>query len=101
MVRFAFTVIWTLLVVGLALATFGEADSVTRAFLSAFALFGILGIYLSWPHARRERSLRKEKDGEVELFVWIELDGNERRSTTDPRPEWDADGDGDGDGGGD
>jgi hypothetical protein len=51
---------------------------------------------------RRRGSLRRERgpDG-AEVFVWIELDGSERRSTRDPRPDWDsAEGGADGDGGG-
>ncbi|PWJ21886.1 hypothetical protein [Jannaschia seohaensis] len=44
---------------------------------------------------RRRASLRQDGDA----YVWVELDGSERRSSRDPRPGWDREEQGDADGG--
>jgi uncharacterized membrane protein len=102
MFRFAFVTLWTGLALAMTLAVQDEADAFQRAFLILFTGFGAVFMVVTWRQWRRRRSLRTEVEGGVTVYVWIDLDGRERRSTDDPRPDWDAaDGDGDGDGGGD
>lgn len=70
--------------------------------IAALVFLGLVAYaVLKWfGKSRRRKSLRREGG----LYVWLELDGSEKRSTDDPRPAWDAedaaDGDGDGGGGG-
>jgi hypothetical protein len=66
-----------------------------------FPLAGLVATYGTWLAWRRRRSLRVEERDGTTWYVWIEIDGSERRSTKDPRDDWDSDADGDGgDGGG-
>jgi uncharacterized membrane protein len=102
MFRFAFVTLWTGLALAMAIAVHDEADAVQRAVLIFFTGLGAILMLVTWRQWRRRSSLRTEVEGGVTVHVWIDLDGRERRSKDDPRPDWDAaDGDGDGDGGGD
>ncbi len=100
MFRFAFTTLWTALPLAMLLSVLDETDALQRAVFLVFIGFGAIFMLVTWRQWRRRRSLRTEVEGGVSVYVWIDLDGRERRSTADPRPDWDAaDGDGDGDGG--
>ncbi|WP_136442182.1 hypothetical protein [Pacificoceanicola onchidii] len=60
-------------------------------FLSFFFVAG--GLYALWLSVRRykrRQSLRTQKTEFGIEFVWIDFDGSERRSSTDPTPQWDA-----------
>ena len=97
-----FAVLWTVLSMTLIVAGFDQIQAWERSVALIFPLAGCLFIHHAWRRLRRQRSLRIEVDRGVALYVWIDLDGTERRATTDPRDDWDGDGgDGDGDGGGD
>jgi len=88
----------------LSLLLFGgvaELAPLERAVFMIFPISGVVFTWISWLHLRRRRSLRMETIGAVTFYVWIDLDGTERREMKDPREDWDSDGDGDGDGGGD
>ena len=100
MFRLVFSTIWTGLPLAVLLSDTGLQDW-ERAVLVLFVGVGLLFIWLNWRSLRRLRSLRTEREGDVTVYVWTELDGTERRSTRDPREDWarqDAD-DSDGDGG--
>ena len=96
-----FALLWTAM--ALLLLFFGGIETLAPLERAIFMIFPITGIALtwaSWRQLRRRRSLRVETVGGVSVYVWIEMDGTERRATKDPRDDWDSDGDG-GDGGGD
>ena len=102
MYRLVFAVIWTTLTLLLALFATDGMEPWERKLIFLFPAFGLVFTVLSWMHWRRRSSLRTEVVGGATVYVWIDFCGRERRSETDPRPDWDAeDGDGDGDGGGD
>jgi hypothetical protein len=98
-----FALLWT--AIALSLLFFGGLETAApweRALFMIFPISGIALTWASWRQWRRRRSLRVETAGGVSVYVWIEMDGTEHRSTKDPREDWDSDGDGDGgDGGGD
>jgi uncharacterized membrane protein len=98
MFHFAFVTLWTGLALVATLAVHDEADNLQRTVLILFTGFGAVLILVTWRQWRRRSSLRTEVEGGVTVYVWVDLDGRERRSTDDPRPDWDA-ADGDGDGG--
>jgi hypothetical protein len=101
MFRFAFVTLWTGLALALTISVYDESDDIQRAALVLFTAFGAVFMLVTWRQWRRRRSLRTEVVGGATVYVWIDVDGRERRSGDDPRPGWDAsDGDGDGDGGG-
>ncbi|WP_442641951.1 hypothetical protein [Roseicyclus sp.] len=83
----------------LILPNMGDLAPWERALALLFPIFGLVAIHTAWVRWRRRRTLRIENDGETTWYVWIEIDGTPRRSTKDPREDWDAEGDGDGDGG--
>lgn len=98
MVRLVFALVWTLGTLALALATAGQVQGWQRVAIWAFPAVGAGFAVLAGLHLRRARSLRIEREGGVEVYVWTDLAGRRQRSTDDPRPGW-GDGDGDGDGG--
>jgi uncharacterized membrane-anchored protein YitT (DUF2179 family) len=99
MARLIFAVLWTLLTAAILLGGgFAGSSQGERLIFALFPIFGLFFTWLSWLHLRRSRSLRTEIVGGVTVYVWIDFNGREERSTADPRPEWDA-GDGDGDSG--
>ena len=89
------------LLTGLALAltvsVYDESDDLQRALLILFTAFGGIFMLVRWREWRRRRSLRTEVENGATVYVWIDVDGRERRSGDDPRPGWDASSDGDGD----
>jgi hypothetical protein len=97
-----FSVLWTILSSILIFTNFDDLVGWERLIALAFPLFGVFAIHASWRYWRRHRSLRIEEDGGTTWYAWIEIDGSARRSTRDPRKDWDEDGagDGSGDGGG-
>jgi hypothetical protein len=100
MFRFAFVTLWTGLALALTIAVQDEADAFQRAVLILFTAFGGVFMVVTWREWRRRRSLRTEVENGTTVYVWIDVDGRERRLGDDPRPGWNAsDGDGDGDGG--
>lgn len=96
--RFVFATLWTAVTLALAVAFGGELEGWERAVFMLFPAFGAVFMWVTWRELRRRSSLRTEVVGGVTVYVWIDLDGRERRSQTDPRPDWD-DAEGDGDGG--
>jgi hypothetical protein len=96
--RFVFGTLWTALTLALLLATYDQMRGWERAVLALFPAFGAFFMWGSWRDLRRRRSLRTNVENGITIYFWIELDGRERRSSRDPRPDWDA-ADGDGDGG--
>jgi hypothetical protein len=100
MAAFVVSILVTVLSLVVILSNLQNLTGVERAILVFFPFFGLVAIYASWRDLRRRRSLRVEKDGDSTWYVWVEFDGSTRRSTRDPREDWDAEGDGDGDGGG-
>ncbi|NKX44777.1 hypothetical protein [Roseicyclus persicicus] len=94
-----FAILWTVVSTALILGTLSELADWERALAILVPVFGLFAIRASWLALRRRRSLRVEQEGGLSVYVWIEMDGTERRSTRDPRDDWDGDGDGDGDGG--
>jgi hypothetical protein len=98
MYALVFSVLWTVVSAFLIVTNIEDLDGWERGVALLFPLFGLFAIHASWLHWRRRRSLRIEQRDGMALYVWIELDGRECRSTKDPRDDWDG-GDGDGDGG--
>jgi hypothetical protein len=96
-----FSILWTVVVTVLIAGGIEDLADWERALAALFPLFGLFAIRATWLDRRRWRSLRVEDRGGTAVYVWIEIDGSERRSTKDPRDDWDSDGDGAGDGGGD
>ena len=104
MARLIFCILWTAFASLLAWLALQDAKGGSFGFPAAFAVLfpalGLFGIVSSFRQLRRRRSLRMVPEGDVTIYVWIDLNGRECRSRDDPRPGWeDADGDGDGDGG--
>jgi len=97
-----FAIVWTgIMIFIVAFGGLSGTAPLERALFMLLPIFGVALIWHSWKRLRRWRSLRTETVGGVSVYVWIETDGSECRSTRDPRPDWeDDDGDGDGDGGG-
>jgi len=96
-----FSIFWTVGSTVLIVATFDQMADWERALAVLFPAFGLVFVHASWVHWRRRRSLRVEQCDGTAVYVWIELDGRERRATKDPREDWNSDGgDGGGDGGG-
>ncbi len=89
----SFAVIWT------GLATLGSvaiwidvswADQAPRVrlVLSTLPILGLFFIGWSW---LRYQSVRVVEDETGKHYIWTELNGEERRSTADPRAGWDED----------
>ena len=95
-----FAILWTGLSAVLILTTLDQLQPWERGVALLFPLFGLFAIQATWVRWRRRRSLRVEEEGGATVYLWVEIDGSPRRSTKDPREDWDSDG-GDGDGGGD
>jgi hypothetical protein len=89
MLGFAFTTVWTSLVLVLFLiGVYSGADAIFSSILIAMVLFGAVFMRITWREWRRRESLRtKVEDGYV-VYIWTE-DGREVRSRIDPRPGWD------------
>jgi len=100
MINFIFCLGFTVVTAFLAAFVVEPSDQIPRIMLTVFAVISLFATWHAWKVWRRSSSLRVESESGIEVYVWIETDGRERRSTEDPRPDWDADG-GDGDGGGD
>jgi hypothetical protein len=97
-----FSILWTVLSTILILSGFDDLSGMERSLALLFPIFGLFAIYATWRDLRRRRSLRVEEDRDSTWYVWVDFDGSTRRSTRDPREDWDSDSDGDGgDGGGD
>ena len=98
-----FCILWTVGSTALITANFDDLVGWERMLALLFPVAGFIATYSAWLTLRRRRSLRVETHDGTICYVWTELDGRERRSGRDPRPDWDSDGDGDGsgDGGGD
>jgi hypothetical protein len=98
-----FSILWTVISTALLVSNLDALADWERALAVLFPLFGLFAIRASWLDLRRRRSLRVQEESGATWYVWLDLDGSERRSTRDPRDDWDSDGggDGSGDGGGD
>ncbi|MBF9059861.1 hypothetical protein HKCCSP123_11780 [Rhodobacterales bacterium HKCCSP123] len=96
-----FSILWTVGSTALILVNFDDLVGWERGVVLLFPLAGLFATHSAWLARRRRRSLRVETRDGTTWYVWVELDGSERRSTRDPRDDWDSDGDGGGDGGGD
>ena len=94
-----FSIFWTVGSTVLIVASFDQLADWERAVAMLFPAVGLILVHASWLRWRRRRSLRVEHCDGATYYVWVEIDGSERRSTKDPRDDWDSDG-GDGDGGG-
>ncbi|MFN3644824.1 MAG: hypothetical protein ACK4TB_18095 [Gemmobacter sp.] len=104
MARLIFSIVWTAAALGgVALIARDGAGAMLAfpavVYVTVFPLFGVMAILLSLHDIRRRRTLRQVTENGVTVWVWIGLNGAERRAEADPVPDWDsADGDG-GDGG--
>ena len=98
-----FSVLWTLGCALLIFSNFDQLGPLERPVAILFLLAGAFFVHTTWRQWRRRRSLRVETHGDSTWYVWVEFDGSTKRSTRDPREDWDSDGDGGdgGDGGGD
>ena len=90
----AFSIIWTVAAIVGAIAIwhdadFGEQAPKVRLALTTLPLFGVWFVWWSWRRYRRYESVRVVETGSDKQFVWTELDGEEKRSATDPRITWD------------
>lgn len=91
-----FSMIWTALAALVALffdLDFGpeyqQYEHVGKIIFTAMPFVGLLFIWDSLRKLRRFRSVRSATiDGET-VFVWTELNGSQKTSTTDPRIAWD------------
>ena len=98
MFALAFCILWTVVGTALILGNFESLVGWERSVALMFPLAGLFATSMSWLVLRRRRSLKVEHRDGATWYVWIEFDGSERRSTKDPRDDWDSDGDGDGGG---
>lgn len=103
MFALVFCILWTVVSTALILGNFDDLVGWERTVALLFPLAGFIATTSAWLALRRRQSLRTETRDGATWYVWIDLDGSERRSTRDPRDDWDSDGggDGSGDGGGD
>ncbi len=90
MYTLGFGIIWTILTAILVIAfsrqdDFQAQSTLFKVIMTLMPFAGFLVIWDGYRKLKRFRSVRVE-DG---TFIWTELDGTERRSPTDPRPEWD------------
>ena len=90
-----FCILWTVGGTTLIVTNFGDLVGWERGVALLFPVAGLIATYFAWRDLRRRRSLRTETRDGTTWYVWIELDGSERRSTRDPRNDWDSDNGGD------
>lgn len=96
MYYFCFSIIWTILVALFVLffefdpgPEYQKHEQIGKVIFAAMPFVGLLFIWDSFRKLRRFRTVRCETiDGET-VYVWTELNGSEKRSTVDPRIEWD------------
>ena len=89
-----FSIIWTTLAAAGAIylrqdPEFAQETLLFKIIMTAMPLAGVVFIWDSLRKLRRFRSVRREEVSGNTEYVWTEIDGSEKRSTTDPRPAWD------------
>jgi len=89
-----FNIIWTVLAALGAWFIAYEPDwqsqeAFVKIIFTAMPFAGLLFIWDSLRKLRRFRSVRCETIDNETVYVWTELNGSEKRSTVDPRIEWD------------
>jgi hypothetical protein len=89
-----FSIIWTVLAaLGAWFITYEPGWQNRKAFVKIiFAVMPLVGLLFIWDSLRklrRFRSVRSEMIDNETVYVWTELNGSEKRSTVDPRIEWD------------
>lgn len=88
-----FSIVWTALAVAFVIAFhfepgFQNESTLFKLVFRLMPLVGLLFVWDSWRKYRRFRSVRCESSEDGALFVWTELNGQQVRSKTDPRPKW-------------
>lgn len=91
-----FSIVWTVLAAVGVIYLWQEPDFAQQSLLfrivfSAMPFTGLPFIWDSIRKLRRFRSVRRMEASDATEYVWTELDGSEKRGTTDPRPAWDKD----------
>jgi hypothetical protein len=89
-----FSIIWTVLAaLGAWFITYEpdwqDQKTFVKIIFSAMPFVGLLFIWDSFRKLRRFRGVRCETIDEETVYIWTELNGSEKRSTVDPRIEWD------------
>lgn len=87
-----FGIIWTVLTAVLVIAfsrqdDFQAESTLFKVIMTLMPFAGLLVIWDGWRKLRRFSGVRQEGN----MFVWTELDGSVKRSTVDPRIQWDID----------
>lgn len=100
MFALVFCILWTVVSTALIVGNIDDLAGLERTLVLLFPLAGLYATYSAWRTLRRRRSLKIEHGDGATSYTWIELDGSARRSTKDPRDDWDSEGDSGGDGGG-
>ena len=91
-----FSIVWTVLAaigtVGIWMdASWAEDALEGRVILTTFSIFGLFFIWWSWRRYKRYQSVREVETEAGKQFTWIDLNGEKRMSTIDPRIQWDED----------
>lgn len=89
-----FSIVWTVLAALFVAAFHYEHDLTSQhlAFQIIFPLMPFAGLLFIWDSYRkycRFKSVHVEQSDKGEVFVWVDLDGSEKRDTIDPRIKWD------------
>ena len=89
-----FGIIWTALAfAGLVFfrvePEYAQHEWLVRMAMTLMPFAGFIVIWDGLRKLRRIRSVRREETPDGPVYVWTELDGSEKRSSEDPRPEWD------------
>ncbi len=96
MYTLCFSVVWTALTAVGVIYLWQEPDFAQQSLLfriifCAMPFAGLPFVWGSIRKLRRFRNVRRVEVSGVPEYVWTELDGSEKRSTTDPRPAWEKD----------
>ncbi len=91
-----FSIIWTALAALFVLffdldpgPEYQKHEQIGKVIFTAMPFVGLLFIWDSLRKLRRFRSVRCETIDAETFYVWTELNGSEKRSTVDPRIDWD------------
>jgi hypothetical protein len=91
--RLIFCILWTVLSTILIVGNFDDLVGWERLIALAVSRFSVFAIYATWRYVATPPEPAGRGDAmDVTWYVWIEIDGSERRSTRDPRDDWDSDG---------
>ncbi|MEL6104184.1 MAG: hypothetical protein AAFV87_16965 [Pseudomonadota bacterium] len=96
MYTLVFSVLWTaLMAIGVFfISSEVEYQQQEQLFKVVFTLTPFAGLLFIWDSVRklrRYRSVRFESLDNETVYIWTELNGTEKRSTVDPRVQWDID----------